>query len=70
MKNLIEQNGIAIGNNKVRVFVCNHCGALFQSDEYSKEVVEEEGKVTYLEDCVTCEKVCIIDEVLDKDALN
>lgn len=75
MKRLISQNGVNIDSSKeFKVFECNHCGAVFESDEYIVEgFIEAEkdntlntfttiGKVKLIDNCFTCMEECIIIE--------
>lgn len=61
MKILISQNGIKVCEKEVRNFVCSNCGAIFQSNSYTSEIIDKGNNVViYRDECFTCNTICSI----------
>ena len=64
MKDIVSQNGIKI-NTEVKVFVCDLCGCMFQSDEYM--IINEDPDIPeyYIDTCFTCSCSCCLFKEID-----
>lgn len=65
MKTLLSQNGVVLKSQVTPlVFVCNNCGASYQSDEYKAEPFQDdlsqEDMLILNEECPTCFKICTL----------
>lgn len=69
MKDLLSQNNFKFDKIEFKKFVCNDCGAIFQSDEYTTRESKKDINMSYFIDtCITCKSECIISEL--KNASN
>ena len=68
MKDIVSQNGVKI-NTEVKVFVCDLCGCIFQSDEYLTINEDSDIPEYYIDTCFTCGCSCTLYQVKD-DANN
>ena len=64
MKEIVSQNGVEV-NKETKVFVCDHCGCIFQSDEYITITETPDVLEYYVDTCFTCYCSCVIYKVID-----